>query len=95
MSILTSLYPSFHKVNRISVDRLDSETLTLAEALYNRGYRTWAITGGGQVSSDYGFSEGFESYMEFTSAEDDVRKKVVLTREFMDENRESPVFPYL
>jgi arylsulfatase A-like enzyme len=92
MSMLTSLYPSFHKVNKISLDRLDSGTLTLAEALYNGGYRTWAVTGGGQVSSDYGFAEGFESYHQFTSPEEDVKKKVDLTTEFLTENRESPVF---
>jgi arylsulfatase A-like enzyme len=94
MSILTSRYPSFHKVNRITADKLDSQTQTLAEALYNRGYRTWAITGGGQVSSDYGFAEGFESYLEFTSAKDDVKKKVALTKEFMRENGKSPVFVF-
>ena len=94
MSILTSLYPSFHKVNKLKADRLDSEILTLAEALYNSGYRTWAVTGGGQVSSAYGFSEGFESYLEFTAPEDDVKAKVAETIGFMDENRESPVFVF-
>jgi arylsulfatase A-like enzyme len=94
MSMLTSLYPSFHKVNKIKLDRLDSEILTLAEALYNSGYRTWAVTGGGQVSSNYGFSEGFESYLEFTSPEDDVKIKVAETIEFLDENPESPVFVF-
>jgi arylsulfatase A-like enzyme len=94
MSLLTSLYPSFHKVNKIDTDRLDSTVLTLAEALYNGGYRTWAMTGGGQVSSNYGFAEGFESYMEFTSAEEDVRKKVAGTIEFMNDNQESPVFVF-
>ncbi len=92
MSMLTSLYPSFHKVNKIDTDRLDSSVLTLAEALYNSGYRTWAMTGGGQVSSNYGFAEGFESYMEFTSAEDDVRKKVAGTIEFLENNQEGPAF---
>jgi arylsulfatase A-like enzyme len=92
MSIFTSLYPSFHKVNKVREDRLDSKILTLGEILYNSGYRTWAVTGGGQVSSSYGFSEGFESYLEFTSPEEDVRIKVAETIEFMDENRESPVF---
>jgi arylsulfatase A-like enzyme len=92
MSILTSLYPSFHKVNRIEADRLDSAILTLAEAMYNGGYRTWAVTGGGQVGSDYGFAEGFESYLEFTSRKDDVRQKVAETIRFMDENPEAPVF---
>ena len=92
MSILTSLYPSFHKVNKIRADRLDSKILTLAEALYNCGYRTWAVAGGGQVSSDYGFSEGFESYLEFTAPVDDVKAKVAETIGFMEENRESPVF---
>lgn len=92
MSLLTSLYPSFHKVNKINVDRLDSAILTLAEALYNSGYRTWAVTGGGQVSSSYRFSEGFESYLEFTSPEGDVKQKVAETIEFMNENRDSPAF---
>jgi arylsulfatase A-like enzyme len=94
MSMLTSLYPSFHKVNRINTDRLDSDVMTLAETLYNDGYRTWGMTGGGQVSSNYGFAEGFEFYMEFTSAENDVQKKVAETIEFLDENPESPVFVF-
>jgi arylsulfatase A-like enzyme len=92
MSMLTSLYPSFHKVNKIDTDRLDSVVMTLAETLYNEGYRTWGMTGGGQVSSNYGFAEGFESYMEFTSPEDDVRKKVAGTIEFLEDNQESPAF---
>ena len=94
MSMMTSLYPSFHKVNRIKEDRLDSEILTLAEALYQNGYRTWGITGGGQVSSSYGFAEGFESYMEFTSPQDDVSKKVRETIEFLEENKSGPVFVF-
>jgi arylsulfatase A-like enzyme len=94
MSLLTSLYPSFHKVNQVRAHRLDSAVLTLAEALYNRGYRTWAVTGGGQVSSNYGFAEGFESYAELTDPEYDVKKKVAETIEFLDENTESPVFVF-
>lgn len=94
MSMLTSLYPSFHKVNKINLERLDSNIPTLAEALYNHGYRTWAVTGGGQVSSEYGFAEGFESYLEFTAPEDDVKRKVAETMEFLDENPKSPAFVF-
>ncbi|MGB7296235.1 MAG: sulfatase-like hydrolase/transferase [Candidatus Aminicenantales bacterium] len=94
MSMLTSLYPSFHKVNQVRAHRLDSAALTLAEALYNHGYRTWAVTGGGQVSSNYGFAEGFEFYMELTDPEYDVKNKVAETIEFLDENTDSPVFVF-
>lgn len=94
MSMLTSLYPSFHKVNRIKEDRLDPAVVTLAEALYGAGYRTWGITGGGQVSSGYGFAEGFESYMEFTSPKDDVKKKVAETIQFIQRNKNLPVFVF-
>lgn len=37
-------------------------TTPLASTLWNAGWRTGAITGGGQVSHQFGFHRGFESY---------------------------------
>lgn len=52
-SMLTGLYP-------VSNGGLDSPLL--AEALWQAGYRTTAITGGGQIAPRFGFDRGFESY---------------------------------
>lgn len=92
MSMLTSLYPSFHKVNLIRESTLNPKIETLAERLYNSGYRTWAIVGGGQMSSDYGLSEGFESYIEFTSPHRDVWRKIQEIIGFIEKEKNNNFF---
>lgn len=92
MSMLTSLYPSFHKVNLIRESTMNPKIETLAERLYNNGYRTWAIVGGGQMSSDYGLSEGFESYTEFTSPHRDVWRKIQETIGFIEKEKNNNFF---
>jgi arylsulfatase A-like enzyme len=52
-SMLSGLYPSSWRGFR---------ALPLALLLWHAGYRTAAITGGGQVSPAFGFHSGFESY---------------------------------
>ena len=54
MSMLTGLYSSRHGVINTSF-RLSKSTLTLADILYERGYRTAAFTGGGFVSKKYNY----------------------------------------
>jgi arylsulfatase A-like enzyme len=92
MSMLTSLYPSFHKVNSIRESTMNPKIETLAELLYNNGYRTWAIVGGGQMSSDYGLSEGFESYTEFTSPHRDVWRKIQEIIGFIEKEKNNNFF---
>ena len=92
MSMLTSLYPSFHKVNLIRESTMNPKIDTLAELLYNNGYRTWAIVGGGQMSSDYGLSEGFESYIEFTSPHRDVWRKIQEIIGFIEKEKNNNFF---
>lgn len=92
MSMLTSLYPSFHKVNMIELSRLHPDKVTLAEVLYDKGYRTWAITGGGQVSSGYGFYDGFESFIEYTAPRRDVGRKVKETIRFLEKEKTNTFF---
>ncbi len=93
MSLLTSLYPSFHGVNKLKDSYLDSKVTTLAEVLYNQGYRTWAITGGGQLSSNYGFAEGFETFIEYNN-KTDVERKVKETIDFLEQQKDNNFFVF-
>jgi arylsulfatase A-like enzyme len=95
MSLLTSLYPSFHKVNKPKESYLNPEITTLAEILYNQGYRTWAAAGGGQISPTYGFADGFETYIAYSSLQRDVNMKVRETIRFLDEEKENHFFIFL
>lgn len=52
-SLLTGVYPASHGGLRPPL---------LAEVLWRAGYRTTAITGGGQIDPRFGFDRGFESY---------------------------------
>jgi arylsulfatase A-like enzyme len=63
VSLLTSLYGAHHQVYRED-QRMDPGITTLAELLRTRGYLCSAFTGGGFLSSIYGFSKGFSSYQE-------------------------------
>ncbi|MFC2163853.1 sulfatase, partial [Acidobacteriota bacterium] len=94
MSMLTSLYPSFHKVNMIELSRLNPDKKTLTEILYNHGYRTWAITGGGQVSSGHGFFDGFETFIEYTAPHRDVERKVRETINFLKKEKGNTFFVF-
>lgn len=66
MSMFTSLYPSVHKIRNWDKNQggysLDHRILTLPEILKNAGYRTVAVTGGGNVQSFIGFGDGFDEY---------------------------------
>jgi len=73
MSLLTSLDPSAHGLNRAFGDlvkgeetgrfvRLADDHTTLAEVLRASGYRTGAFTGGITVEPEYGFDQGFDHF---------------------------------
>ncbi len=53
MSLFTGLYP---------ISRGERRSPPLAMMLWRAGYRTAAITGGGQVDGSFGFHTGFETY---------------------------------
>lgn len=91
MSILTSLYPSFHNINRLRESLFDSKHTTLTEILYNEGFQTWAIVGGGQVSYNYGFAEGFENFTEYTYKQD-LEDKLAETVDFLEREKGSRFF---
>lgn len=67
MSLLTGLDPTHHQVVYHSRS-LDSGITTLPEILRRSGYACAAFTGGGALSSRFGFAEGFDYYGETAGA---------------------------
>jgi len=63
MSLMTSLWPSFHGVLD-NDDRLSDDLPTLAEAMRGAGLRTAAVVEDGYVAAPFGFHRGFERYDE-------------------------------
>lgn len=63
VSIMTGLVGPSHQVLRQD-ERMNPALTTLAEILRGRGFFCWAITGGGFVSSKFGFGKGFDFYSE-------------------------------
>lgn len=64
MSMLTSLYPSYHGVDDKEYKISYLPFKTLAGVFQENGYATAAFTGAGFVSARYGFSKGFDSFYE-------------------------------
>ena len=63
VSMLTSLHGVHHQVYHDD-ERMDPAILTLADLLRQNHFFCTAFTGGGFVSSVYGFSKGFDMYQE-------------------------------
>ncbi|MCK6447258.1 MAG: sulfatase-like hydrolase/transferase [Planctomycetes bacterium] len=78
MTMLTSLYPSVHRVGNVDVVleqakqsgdarriarlQLNPRVQTLAAVLRNAGFATAAFTGGGNVAGEIGFARGFDVF---------------------------------
>ena len=91
MSIMTSLYPSFHGVVNTDV-RLSDEHVTLAELLRAEGHQTAAFTGGGPMSEAFGFDQGFDIYdHKFTNIERILPK----VKKWLDTNKSKPFFLFM
>ena len=91
MSIMTSLYPSFHGTwNKNS--RLDDEHITLAELLQGKGYQTAAFVDGGFVSASFGFDQGFDIYDDQGRRIAQILPKV---KKWLDENKSNPFFLFI
>ncbi|MFG0315934.1 MAG: sulfatase, partial [Planctomycetota bacterium JB042] len=64
-SMLASEYPSALDVGTYSAPRpVHENARLLGEVLRDEGYRTYAVTGGGYVSSTFGLDQGFEAFEE-------------------------------
>ena len=89
MSIMTSLYPSFHGVTNPE-QHLAEEHVTLAELLRNEGYKTAAFADGAFMREVYGFAQGFDLYdgNERVGIADILPK----VKKWLDQNKSSPFF---
>ncbi|MFH1999066.1 MAG: sulfatase [Planctomycetota bacterium] len=63
-SLLTSLFPSIHGAEDFKGGRMSPSIDFMAEVLARNGMNTAAFTGGGLISHEFGFHEGFDVYCE-------------------------------
>ncbi len=87
VSMLTSLYPAVHGVQRES-DKMGPLLITMAEILKGAGYSTAAFTDGGVLSADFGFGQGFDFYDDHSKA----REKNKRALHWIEEHRKRPFF---
>ena len=65
MSVMTGLYPGAHQTHAYT-DRLPDGVTTLAETLKKHGYTTAGFVSNPTIDGQYGFSDGFDLYDDFT-----------------------------
>ena len=100
VSILTSLYPAEAGIEvcdnqeHINRSRLAPGIPSLAIYLRLAGYNTYAITGGGYISSVFGFDRGFNVYRE-EPVRKDFRRDVNEALTFAGRNRNRKFFLFL
>ena len=92
MSIMTSLYPSFHGVHASTKSGLADEHVTMAELLRAGGYKTAAFVDGGFVSATFGFYQGFDLYNDRSGGIVNILPRV---KEWLEVNKSSPFFLFI
>ena len=99
-SLFTGLYPCAHGVTQESpgdIPRLPSRFLTLAEALWESGFRTTGINGNGILNASTGFSQGFEEYHETWKLEDQQGRHPaeIQLESILDSDSDRPFFAFI
>lgn len=85
MSMLTSLYPSFHKMEkggRLGSVRLDDSETTLAELLQPEGWTTAGFVAHPFLSGKWGFDDGFDVYRRYTTQAEAQTDRAILWLEW-------------
>jgi arylsulfatase A-like enzyme len=94
-SMMTGLHPFLHRTRPIR-DSLEKEFVTLAEALKMRGYSTWAIVDNPNLSKNFSFNQGFDSYLQVWDKTTEKEESTpYITRqilEFLSRDENSPFF---
>jgi arylsulfatase A-like enzyme len=104
-SLFTGLYPSAHGNKRTFNDPFSFDE-TIVTILKENGYYTIGVTGGGSVSSQFGFGNGFNIYREYASYawaepgkfadhEDDTSKTFDTALAWLEQNAEAKFFMFL
>ncbi|MDP3901019.1 MAG: sulfatase, partial [bacterium] len=91
-SILTSQYPPVHGLLGLE-DVLAPSKLTLAEVLSSNGYQTAAFVGDGELESRFGFSQGFDSYID--NGGEYLETTIPLAEAWLKSQRKGRFFLYL
>jgi arylsulfatase A-like enzyme len=95
VSLFSSRLPLDHKV-RWDANRMDLSLTMLAEHFRNAGYRTAAFTGGAYVAAYFGFSQGFEAYVERDEVRDRGPGRIASAAlRWVRENRRVPFFLFV
>jgi len=92
VSMLTGLDALSHGVNHDS--SVPDQLTTLAEVLRQAGYETTAITGGGYLSEQFGFSQGFDRYLHWRGTAGNSEELQSGLRILLQTLHESAVRPY-
>lgn len=109
MSIFTSMYPSEHKVvNKFSdyniaaqkgvvanLKKLSPNAVTLAEILKANGYATGGFTGDAGVGSQFGFSQGFDTYYEPPASFGGFDLSMPRALDWLKQHKDKPFFLFL
>lgn len=99
-SMLTSFYPAEAGIEvcdnqqHIDKSRIAPGIPSIASYLRFAGYKTYAITGGGYVSSVFGFDRGFNVYKEKPDRKD-FRRDVTDALDFIEKNKNRKFFLFL
>lgn len=100
VSLLTGQSSRQHQVY-YPYERFDSSTLTMADHLRQQGYTTVAFTGGGYLSSQFGFAKGFDRYQELllhgenAIRWDEAEKLAEMANDWIRKNRGKKFFLFL
>lgn len=97
VSLLTSLHGVHHQVYH-GDESMDPILVTLADVLRQHGLYCAAFTGGGFVSSIYGFSKGFDTYSEDAGnvfSQDSAEHLFRLVSEWLDSHKDKGFFLFL
>lgn len=97
VSLLTSLHGVHHQVY-YDDESMDPSIITLADVLRQQNFYCAAFTGGGFVSSIYGFSKGFDSYSDDAGSvfrQDSAEHLFRLVSEWLEYHKEKSFFLFL
>jgi len=100
ISLLTALNCLHHQVY-YPLEKMDAKTTTLADILRSYDYTSAAFTGGGYLSSSYGFSKGFDLYQEIklhgnkAIRFDEAERLAELSVKWLQDNNDKKFFLFL
>ena len=97
ISLLTSLHSINHQVSHED-ERIDPEIITLADMMRINNFSCAAFTGGGFVSSSYGFSKGFDLYNESVGAvfhQDSAERVYGAASDWIDRHQDRDFFLFI